>query len=218
MSEQILLKDSLQLAQSYLSPVTVFSSSSKYNQKIQVIKSYGQNELWVNDIRQSGGHISGLWKHALDGINRMIEHPKNVLIFGVGGGTVFKLIRKLYPQTKIDVVDIDAEIIRIARKYFDLEKIGVSHYYCVDAGKFVASIKYDLVIVDLYIGEHVPDFVITPNFMNKLATLITPNGHFIINYYDESAEKRENKLQKLLEIQFKQVQAIPVYENMMFFG
>ena len=44
-----------------------------------------------------------------------IKEPKRVLIIGLGGGTMPMFIRAHYPKAVIDVVDIDPQVVEIAK-------------------------------------------------------------------------------------------------------
>src|SRR6185503_10901837 len=44
--------------------------------------------------------------------------PQSVLIIGLGGGTLPRTLRKLVPETRIDVVEIDPAVVRVANRYF----------------------------------------------------------------------------------------------------
>jgi spermidine synthase len=211
------LKDKLLTFGSYLTSVTVFTSTSIFNQDIKVIKNYGQNELWINKIRQSGGHITGLWNLAFGEVNRLKQNnPKSFIIFGVGGGTVLKLIHKMYPAAIADAVDIDAEVIRIGKRYFGLDKLGIRNFYCADASKLNINASYDFIVIDLYNGEHVPDFVLTSKFLKQIKQMLNPSGSILINYYDDQAIHRDNDLNNSLNKIYRSVKKIPVYQNMMF--
>ena len=44
--------------------------------------------------------------------------PKRILVIGLGGGTMSNTFAKLYPESKIDNVEIDQAVIKVARDYF----------------------------------------------------------------------------------------------------
>ena len=44
--------------------------------------------------------------------------PQSVLIVGLGGGTLPRALRQLLPDTRIDVVEIDPAVERVASRYF----------------------------------------------------------------------------------------------------
>ena len=44
--------------------------------------------------------------------------PERILIVGLGGGVLSSLLRKWYPKAFIDVVEIDRDVIQVAREFF----------------------------------------------------------------------------------------------------
>lgn len=50
--------------------------------------------------------------------------PERILVLGMGGGTVVRQCRQLYPKAQIDAVEIDARVIRVARQHFHLPRAG----------------------------------------------------------------------------------------------
>src|SRR6266568_2505218 len=49
----------------------------------------------------------------------LTPNPKRVLVIGLGGGTLPGALQRLYPDVDMDVVEVDAAVIRVAQKYFD---------------------------------------------------------------------------------------------------
>ena len=50
--------------------------------------------------------------------------PQSVLIIGLGGGTIPRVLRQVLPDTRIDVVEIDPAVVRVANRYFDFVADG----------------------------------------------------------------------------------------------
>src|SRR5262245_4382230 len=47
--------------------------------------------------------------------------PQSVLIVGLGGGTLPRALRQVLPNVRIDVVEIDPAVVRVANRYFDFK-------------------------------------------------------------------------------------------------
>lgn len=214
------LKDNFISLLSQLAPQEVAASASPFNRKISIRKNFGKNELFVDDIRQSGGMIDELWKNAFKKIDpAIIKKAKNFIVFGIGGASVMYWIRHYNPTAVIDAVDIDEEILNISRKYFNLDNYKVSKIYCEDAQDFTGKHKrnlYDFIVIDLYIGNHVPDFVSSDKFLKGIKTIMAPEGKILINYFDDTGKNGEKKLEKQLNQIFSQVTAFRVFANTMF--
>ena len=86
---------------------------------------------------------------------QILKNPKEVLIVGGGDGAVAEEVLKYNFINKIDLVDIDEEVIKVSKRYF--KKINKSslinkrvNLYYEDALNFITNSKkkYDLIIAD----------------------------------------------------------------------
>lgn len=172
---------------------------SKFNGRIQVIKSLGFGTyIQAGGITQSGGVVEDIWRQAIKKIVNCKLGIENCLILGLGGGTVAKLIRKYWPGAKITGVEIDPVMIELGVKYLGLgdskTKIIIGDAYTYP----LYAVRYDLVIVDLYVGDKFPQKFAEEKFLKKL----TKNKLVIFNrlYFGEKrkeAVKFGNKLEKI---------------------
>ncbi len=171
---------------------------SKFNGTLKVVKTWGMGTyIQAGGLTQSGGIVESIWKSVFKKINSKNLNAKSVLILGLGGGTVAKLVRKDFPNAKITGVDIDPIMIELGKKYLDLE---VDKILIQDAGKSVPS-KFDLVIVDLYQGDKFPKKFETENYIQLVRSLLLRSGVVVFNRLryknkKEEAEKFGGKLQK----------------------
>lgn len=200
---------------SYFVPRTIYKSSSRYNKTIEVREINGRNVLFVNGIQQTGAYTHELWQTGLvPYLSQLSVTPKSILILGVGGGGLFHILRNIYPGSMLTGVDIDGEIIRICRAYFEVKEDPKTKFVKADAREFVEDKrnigKFDLVIVDLYIGNDVPEFVTQKQFLLKLMSFLEAGRLMVINYYSESdAEKKAAKIASY----FRKAKVKPVLRN-----
>lgn len=143
---------------------------SKYNGHLRVLNTLGMGTyIQSNGLTQSGGIVENIWKSTLKQIK---SDCKNILILGLGGGTLAKLLRKKYPSAKITGVEIDPIMIELGKKYLDLDKYNID-IKIQDANKFLPAQAgkfglYDLVIVDTYLGDQVVDIARSDLAMAKI--------------------------------------------------
>lgn len=142
---------------------------------IKIQKFFGKVSVWVGGAEQSGKWVERVWNKTLR--NRRY---KNVLILGLGCGTVVKIIDK---SAKIVGVEFDPVMIDIGKKYFDLEKYANLEIVCEDASKYVKKTKkiFDLILVDLYVGQEFPKEFESDEFLKKLSQIVSKNGTVIFN-------------------------------------
>lgn len=186
---------------------------SKFNGNLRVVKSFGLGIYIQSDgLTQSGGVVEGIWKQTLKRVHRLPFTVHSVLILGLGGGTVAKLIRKVWPGTKIKGVDIDPLMVGLGKKYLGLNENDID-IKIQDAAKPVLG-KFDLVIVDLYRGDKFPEKFEDEKFLRMLSK----NKFVIINrlYYKEKKVLAEEFGEKLKNV-FKRVEYFYPEANMMFF-
>lgn len=181
---------------------------SKCSGHIKVLKSFlVGNYIQCNGLTQSGGIVESIWKSTLNHISYSPLTIHNILILGLGGGTLAKLLRKKYPDAKITGVEIDPIMIEMGKKYLDLDKYNVD-IKIMDARKFKIK-KYDLVIVDGYIGDKYIDLIQSDI---SGCNLVIFNRIYLKNQKFD-IEQFKNKLEKM----FKKVEIFRPQVNLMFF-
>ena len=109
--------------------------------------------------------------------------PKNsdVLLLGLGGGTLVKQLDRLGFNT--DVVEIDKRIRDVSYEYF---KMDPSTPVIVDDARHyvrTTSKKYDIVIFDTFLSEAVPEHLITVEGFEDTKKILNDGGMIMINFY-----------------------------------
>jgi len=210
---------------SYLFPQTILITSSPYNRHIRVNEEWGKMKLLVDGSSQSGAYIKKLWKKALKRFAVNTHLPvRNTLVLGVGGGTVISLLHDLFPHMTQTCVDRDNVIIDIAKKYFSIGQIPNITLIEVDAQKYVQRLvkekkMYDCIVVDLFSGPHVPEFVSDERFLRLLKIILTENGCILINYLREREyKKKSDELDRSLQSVFSEVKDFPIAYNRFFYA
>lgn len=110
----------------------------------------------------------------------------DVLIIGLAGGTISRQLDLLVAQDRpmsIDGVEIDPEILSLAKRYFDLERPVLSVFQN-DGRRFLASSKkkYDLIIVDAYSQQvYIPPHMATKEFFSLVKAHLNDDGIMAMN-------------------------------------
>ncbi len=183
---------------------------SKYNGHIRVLRTWGMGTYIQSDgLTQSGGIVESIWRQTLENINFKKLNAKSILILGLGGGTVAKLLRKKYPKANIIGVEIDPIMIELGRKYLDLDKYDLDIKIC-DAVKFLKNNrkKYDLLIVDTYLGDK---FVEITGLHPVIAEITVFNRLYFKNKKQEAID-----FGKKLETMYRNVTWFYPTTNLMF--
>lgn len=192
---------------------------SKINGKVEVIKSLAFGTyITVGGLTQSGGIVYEIWKKTLRKVKRQKKEIKNCLILGLGGGSVSDLISKFWPTVKIIGVEIDPMMADLGKEFLDLKntniKISDAFNYCLTAIK--QKEKYDLVVVDLYVGDKFPDKFDSLKFVNLTKKILSEDGIIIFNklYYREKRKESLDFAKKVEEV-YKNVEYFYPEANLM---
>ena len=205
---------------------TVDEVESKVSGKITVIKSFAFGTyLSAGNLTQSGGVVYDVWRSTLKKVKGKRQEIKDCLILGLGGGSAAKLVRKFWTEAKITGVDLDPVMIDLGKKYLGLDKLGVD-IKIGDAVDFVkksqiqnskSKLKYDLILVDLYVGDEFPEKFETEVFLKLTLKPLTDGGIVVFNrlYYGEKRAEAMRFL-KTLEKVYKKVDVVYPEANIMF--
>lgn len=150
---------------------------------------------------------------------------KHALILGLGGGSVANMLAS--KGFEVDAVELDTRMAEVAGNYFDLsEKVNV---YVDDARHFLQTrlplaCKYDVILLDAFVGEVNPHHLFTREFFGVIAEMLQDSGTFFINghgYWDGNAGKGMRSVAKTLVHSDFAVQLIPTreeedYRNLLF--
>jgi len=202
-------------------PRVVYRTKSAVSGEIVVRECLGKYTLHVQGLVQSGGLVGRIWQKPLKRIRRYQPSLADFLVLGLGGGTVVRLIKTYWPKAKIVGVEIDPQIIEIGRQYFGLGKVSDLEIIQADAlvwlSRFYRSSqrRFDLVIVDLYLGDQFPEKVASGRFLKEIKRLLLPNGSVIFNRLRKKKENFES-FKHQLEKHFPQVELVKTATNLFF--
>lgn len=117
--------------------------------------------------------------------------PRRILILGLGGGTLPSAFQRLLPAAAIDAVEIDPAVVRVARKYFAFEPGTTTRVFEEDGRVFVkrmqrTNVKYDLIVLDAFDHEYIPEHMLTREFLLEVKSLLGPGGVLAANTFSTS--------------------------------
>jgi spermidine synthase len=113
------------------------------------------------------------------------EQLDRILVLGVGAGNIPMFLRKHYSDAQIDVVDIDPQIIALAKQYFNFLEDDLLHAYALDGRAYVENVQkpYDLIFLDAYTAAGIPSHLATKEFLRSLKKALKPSGAIIANMW-----------------------------------
>ena len=119
------------------------------------------------------------------------RQPQKILIVGLGGGTLPEAFFELLANVKIDIVEIDPAVIKVAKEYFLFEDNEHKRVIAQDARVFIKrailqSTEYDLVILDAFNGDYIPEHLMTKEFLLEVQNVLSRDGVLIANTFGTS--------------------------------
>jgi spermidine synthase len=131
------------------------------------------------------------YPHMMMGALFVNPAPQSVLIVGLGGGTLPRALRQVLPNARIDVVEIDPAVVRVANRYFDFKTSELTHVIESDGRVYVkraqrAGQRYDLIMLDAFDHEYIPEHLLTREFLQEVKSLLTPQGVLAANTFSSS--------------------------------
>lgn len=193
---------------SFFFPKTIDKVKSSINGKIEVIEQFGKKTIKVEGLEQSGPMVEKIWEKGIKNLpttNYQLLTTK-ILILGLGGGSAVKIINQYFPQAKILGIEIDPVMIKLGKEYLGLSEYKNLEIKIDDAFRWSQQNvlnnsnipkKFDLILVDLYLGRDIPGKVENENFLNSLKELLKVGGLVIFNRL--KGKDKKVSLQKFLD-------------------
>jgi spermidine synthase len=109
---------------------------------------------------------------------------EDVLMIGLGAGTVPKRFLRDYPGMNIECVELDPAVISVAREYFGFPGDDRIKVHAKDGRTFLSDTAktYDLIIVDAYYADAIPFHLATVEFYELALSKLRPGGVLASNF------------------------------------
>lgn len=124
------------------------------------------------------------------------EHPaRNLCMLGGGGYAFPKQVIAFHPEARIDVVEIDPSITRIAYQHFFVNRLE-SVYHATESGRLMtfntdaytylrecaeAGRRYDAIINDCFAAGKPDRSLVTPDAVELVHACVAPRGMYLTN-------------------------------------
>ena len=114
--------------------------------------------------------------------------PEDVLMIGLGGGSLAKFIHRRVTGTRITVVEIRSEVVAAARSYFDLPADDLRLQVVVDDGaRYVPAHPEcaDVLLIDGFEDGVQPPALCSQEFYDSAFAALRPGGVMAVNFMAE---------------------------------
>ena len=143
-------------------------------------------KLRVNNIQQNYVFVDLPTQSLFPYVNftrQLLKHipqKESALLIGLGAGSLYKVLHDEYKY--VESVEIDQRIYDFGVQYFGMPEH--KEHFITDGRYFINSTKkkYDLIILDVIIGESVPAQLVTLESFQQIYKLLNAEGTLIIEY------------------------------------
>lgn len=118
--------------------------------------------------------------------------PAKLLIIGEGGGTIPTALQEMYPDMQIDLVEIDAAVDRVAKRFFEFKPGPKMRVFIEDGRVFVKRMRaqnpqYNMILLDAFDADYIPEHLLTREFLQEVKSILAPDGVLVANTFSNSA-------------------------------
>jgi spermidine synthase len=138
-------------------------------------------------IEFGGSYADGL------ALSLLFPHdPRSVVVIGLGVGMIPSLLSAKAPQIETTSIEIDPEVVAVAKKYFYFAPDANDRVIVGDGRRELDRQvgEADVIIVDAYFADSLPFHLVTREFDELCARKLTPSGAIAVNFVGHLTGRR----------------------------
>ncbi|MEM3095869.1 MAG: fused MFS/spermidine synthase [Nitrososphaerota archaeon] len=166
----------------------IYSRETLYNSLV-VAEREGVRTLYLNGLPHSAMNVSNptqlIYRYTRFFELGLLatERAESVLFVGGGGFSGPKYFLEKYLYLKVDVVELDPEVIYTAKQFFQVKDDFRLHIINDDGRRYLSATNavYDVVVLDAYAKTYVPFHLMTLEFFKLLSDKMSDDGVVVSN-------------------------------------
>ena len=195
----------------------LFERDSPYHHVTVLERSDGARDLLIDRTMQSRLYVGdpnerGFEYEEYAHVLRLIRpQTRRALLIGLGGGTLARQFTRFYPDTSVDVVEIDPLIVAAAEEFFDVRPTERLRIHVADGRVFMKreTETFDLISVDAYTrgryGSTIPPHLVTREFFQEASRRLSHGGFVRFHSYAPRASRFSRSLYRTMTSVFPSV-------------
>ena len=143
---------------------------------------------------------------------------RDVLFIGLGGGSGPKRVWRDFPELRLQVVELDPDVVTAAYKWFELPRDPRLAVDVDDGRRWLTRHdgQWDVIVIDAFYADSIPFHLATREFLQLVRQRLAPGGVVVVNIIGAitgEASKLLRSLTKTYKSSFSTVLLYPVYNS-----
>jgi spermidine synthase len=111
---------------------------------------------------------------------------KEVALIGLGGGYVPTVFNLHLPDIRLDTIEIDPLVYKLAGKFFSLKETAMQKFIIADGRQYLKRTqrRYDQIWIDAFNTDYIPVHMTTREFLQLVKSRLTKNGIVLQNVHN----------------------------------
>jgi spermidine synthase len=177
---------------SYVLPQKLKEGITSLGQHYEINFENGVKVLNSENTNYSFGSLHQIMQKGIDEVLKT-HQPKKILMLGLGAGSALHILNKKCKWAfEVVVVELDADLIEIAKEEFELTKynnVELLHSSAEQAVSELNSKSFDLVIDDVFWDNQVPAFCLNETYLQQCSNLLKGDGVYMRNIMSDASFK-----------------------------
>lgn len=189
-------------------PLTLEETGSEQNPELSVVLDRGRLQLLSGDAIYSWDDLYKNFLVAFDQLDIGERPVKDVLVLGLGLGSVPYMLEKVFRcQYRYVAVEWDETIAELASKYTLSRLSSPIEIVIADAEVFVqvTEEQFDMVVADIFEDDLTPPQFETADFLRDCDELLRPGGLLLFNRLHGGSQAVRSITERFFERDFKNV-------------
>lgn len=135
-----------------------------------------------------------------------------VLIVGLGGGSLPRFFHSHFPGMTIDVVELDADVVALAKEYCGVEEDARLRVFVDDGRDFIEAVRegYDVIVLDSFDTDAVPAHLTTLECLVAVREALTSEGIVVANVWGRAVNPLYASMLRTYQEAFEDVYILDV--------
>jgi spermidine synthase len=151
-----------------------------------VSMTFGQNKRYYTESNMKLSDPGALTVDYTRYMTLGIAYPPKIdriMEIGLGGGRTVSYLSALLPDTAILTVELDKDVVDLAKKYFKFKETARLRTVVSDGRAFLIKDRetWDVILIDAYRGPFVPFHLLTKEFYTLVKSRLNPGGVVVQN-------------------------------------